>query len=180
MAAALSCQRCEQGFEARRSDAMWCPTCRTARAKERSHLYERRQRASCPSCGVSMVRGALLCRSCDNKARSQRHLGEGNPSWKGGRTRAGGYVYHRIQPGSGGSAYRAEHILVWEQANGPLPKDWVVHHLNGIKDDNRLENLLAMPRKMHATRDLFGPYEERIRQLERANKHSMSSGRKQQ
>jgi len=43
-----------------------------------------------------------------------------------------------------------EHILVWEQVHGePLPKGWVIHHLNGIKSDNRPSNLVAFPSKKH-------------------------------
>jgi hypothetical protein len=34
-----------------------------------------------------------------------------------------------------------EHRYVWEQANGKIPKGMQIHHINGIKDDNRLENL---------------------------------------
>ena len=33
------------------------------------------------------------------------------------------------------------HRLVWHALNGPIPKGLVVNHKNGIKDDNRPENL---------------------------------------
>ena len=69
----------------------------------------------------------------------------------------------------GGGAYRPEHRIVWEQTHGQtLPSTWVVHHLNGVKDDNRPENLAAMPRHEHHThpRKALVPYEERIQELE--------------
>jgi hypothetical protein len=79
-------------------------------------------------------------------------------------------VYRRVKkPGYKGHPYRAEHILVWEEAHGkPLPKGWVVHHLNGIKDDNRPENLLALSRGAHHKHPFpsIEPYQARIRELE--------------
>ncbi len=47
------------------------------------------------------------------------------------------------------NGWKLEHRFVWETLHGKLPKGWVVHHINGIKTDNRPENLLGMPRGEH-------------------------------
>ena len=33
------------------------------------------------------------------------------------------------------------HRMVWEEIHGPIPKGMQIHHINGKKDDNRIENL---------------------------------------
>jgi hypothetical protein len=38
---------------------------------------------------------------------------------------------------------------VWIDANGPIPKNWVVHHLDHCKTHNNINNLMAMSRGLH-------------------------------
>lgn len=75
---------------------------------------------------------------------SQRHLGSKNYFWKGGRTKnAMGYIriYSPNHPSSLHN-YVLEHRLIMEKIIGRyLTRNEIVHHKNGIKDDNRPENL---------------------------------------
>lgn len=79
------------------------------------------------------------CAACRNES------GSANSNWRGGRTRhKRGYimVWAPEHPRSGNGSYVFEHILVMEEMLGrPLLPGENVHHLNGIKDDNRPENL---------------------------------------
>ena len=88
-------------------------------------------------------------------------------NWKGGRRVHLGYIKLKQprHPHADKQGYVFEHVLVWEAANNQaLPLDWVIHHLNGVKDDNRAENLAAMPRNEHDR--LIATYRNRILLLE--------------
>src|ERR1700746_2449098 len=63
------------------------------------------------------------------KTSSQSPGGYGTISRKG---------YRRI-----GIRYRSwlEHVLVWEHHHGPIPQGFTLHHKNGDKLDNMIENL---------------------------------------
>ena len=81
--------------------------------------------------------------------------GAKHPRFSGYRAtkNTGGYIleYKPEHPRAGKNGYVGQHILVWEEANGkPLPEAWIVHHLNGIKNDNRPENLAGLSTRAHS------------------------------
>ena len=100
--------------------------------------------------------------------RGEKNSGINNPNYRNGRTQNGpdGYVFIlKPEHPKAKQGYVSEHLLVWEQSHGKqLPKGWLIHHLNGIKNDNRPENLEAMEVKTHV--HLISKLQSRIRYLE--------------
>ena len=62
-----------------------------------------------------------------------------------GYTRKDGY--REFQLGKRKRAF--EHRLVWERIKGTIPVGYVIHHINGITSDNRIENLQCISRAAH-------------------------------
>jgi hypothetical protein len=118
-----TCVECNREFRPS-SRHLRCPGCRA--------------KSVCACGGVKQVKSAT-CGSC-------RTVGESfNGNWKGGRTmHKAGYLMIRVpgHPRAGRSPYIFEHILVAESmlCRFLVPGE-TVHHLNGVRDDNRPENL---------------------------------------
>jgi len=79
-------------------------------------------------------------------------------TWKGGRHYQNGYIliYQPEHPRANSTGYIFEHRLVMEQKLGRhLLRSEKVHHLNGIRDDNRPENLELMSLSSHTLKEMF-------------------------
>ncbi len=96
--------------------------------------------------------------------------GKRNGNWKGGRhLNHSGYIdiLNPDHTEKSKTYYILEHIWVWQKVhNKKLPDGYIVHHLNGIKTDNRPENLIAMKRNSHSPLSIVEPYKRKIRELE--------------
>ena len=87
--------------------------------------------------------------------RSLARKGEKGANWKGGKKKnRQGYilVLHPEHERADKNGYVMEHIYVFEKETGiKVPNNCCIHHLNEIKDDNRIENLCLMLKSAHST-----------------------------
>lgn len=129
--------------------------------KELGHksIWNKWQWCACESCGkerwVTITRRGptdLFCRNCGCKDRPQ---GAECAEWQGGRVKEGPYIKVWVSDNDffasmGHHRYIREHRLVMARHLGRLLASWeLVHHKNGIKDDNRLENLALVLNGQH-------------------------------
>jgi hypothetical protein len=124
---------------------------------------------ACPHCGKErwidkyylIKNPSLMCRSCMMKFCSNRWFGNpqkgsDNPRWRGGRKDTEGYNAIRMFPGDdfypqrSQDGYILEHRLVMMRHLGrPLLSSEIVHHLDGNRYNNKLENLQLTTRGTH-------------------------------
>ncbi len=110
--------------------ALWL--CRCDCGQERTVLASNLRSGRTVSCGCFKV-------ETRTKVQGNRH-----PKWKGGRRVENGYVVlsNADYPGAKPFNKTAEHVVVMARHLGrPLRPGESVHHKNGIRGDNRIENL---------------------------------------
>lgn len=114
--------------------------------------YERRKTIpkTCLYCGIDYLASShdqKFCSvSCNAAFQNKGKMGPASRRWRGGRLRRqDGYVrvYEPDNPMAHKDGYVYEHRLEAGKKYGFLkyPSELTTHHLNGIKDDNRPENL---------------------------------------
>jgi len=152
----------EIGMKSHRAKFMWieCPYCKNKRwvlvlKGKTTSLY-------CVHCSRKGEQG-IAGRKLLSKINKGRFVGNKSHAWKGGKClTSGGYVVISLYPGD--PFYRmgshnpkksprsetSEHRLVMARHLGRcLKKNEIVHHKNGIKDDNRIENLELISNSKH-------------------------------
>lgn len=124
MGTVRNCCECGKEFKDSEGKRKKCHACRQSKMPCKSE--------NCSKYVYASLRYSGYCKSCLNML-------ELNPNWRGGKVKhAAGYIMLRQPDGK----YALEHRLVMEKALGrSLSPNENVHHMNGIRSDNRLENL---------------------------------------
>lgn len=103
--------------------------------------------------------------------KAKLRTGDKSSNWKGGYIHNGKYIYiySPNHPNKTKENYVCEHRLLMEKKIGRyLKKDEVVHHINGIKTDNRIENLVLIKnqsehnKKHKIKRNSLGQFSKKI------------------
>lgn len=104
--------------------------------------------------------------------RSEARKGEKGSNWKGGISKTNkGYKLIKMPNHNKANkhGYVLEHIFIFENETGiNIPKNCCIHHINGNKSDNRIENLCLMLTSAHTKYHNLG------RQFSDETKHKMS------
>jgi len=151
--------------------------------KSTKYVKSRKIWASCKYCKkerwVQIVGGKprwASCRSCGPKFTDNKPTGVSHYNWKGGITKHGGGYLMQLVDGDSPywdmvktrSKQVFQHRLVMAEHLGRcLGTKEIVHHLNGIRDDNRIENLALVTLKDHDHNTLNAVLQARIRELEK-------------
>ncbi len=153
--------------------------------KEDTRAYQRE--VECPNCLETRriykydTRVTNLCQACWF-AQGANGKGDKATFWRGGVTWSSGYKFLYVTDNSPYAAMRRkrtnyvrEHRLVMAAYLGRCLESWeVVHHINGVKHDNRIENLELLPQVKDHLPDMvlksrLGELEKRVTQLEADN-----------
>lgn len=139
----------------------------------------------CEGCGqrfvvepyrVRLGAGRFCSKRCAN--RHSNPPGAGSTRWRGGRildTKGYVFVHRPGHPLAQSRGYVAEHRLVLHEAGVDIPPGHVVHHVNGVKGDNRPENLQVLSVADHNRLTTSVPRPTRRKRTEQERSHGEAS-----
>lgn len=155
------CKQCNKEFEGipsevKRKRSLFC-------SRECYFNWRKNNRTIiCKECGKIFLRRNSFQRFCSYNCWVNYYQKIGwkkriHKEWKG----KNGYI---IKGGFNGA--KLEHRIIWEKYYGKIPKDHIIHHLNGKRSDNRIGNLALVSRKKHEKYTLIKIHKKRILELE--------------
>lgn len=139
----------------------YCTDCRPQILKNQLNYYQRKKNKKqykCIDCSTPVCGENRRCNPCRAKRmRSDKY------KWLGkGRTiDTAGYIRIKIN-----GHFIPEHRYLWEQIYGKLPFTWQVHHLDGVKTNNAMDNLYACSISYHHSSKFVSILQDRIKSLE--------------
>lgn len=117
---------------------------------------------ACIECGKERWVQFRKGKPVNNRCKGYSKKGNKN-NWTGGRYKnLNGYILVWIDSKNPFSKmksdrnYILEHRLIMAKHLGRCLESWeIIHHINGVKDDNRLENLFLMTQNKHSELDSY-------------------------
>jgi len=100
-------------------------------------------------CRIKQFKHAICSKKCF-KAIAPK--GKTHYNWKNGRRKCKGYmdIFKPNHPNAKKNGYIAEHRYVMSKfLKRPLTKDEFVHHVDGVRTNNKIKNLKLMNKKLH-------------------------------
>jgi len=147
-----SCLACGQSYAVKQYAQRFCSKSCCTRWHNTHRELKPNIKYICVVCGAIVLKylepskqASTAMKFCSRQCKGKVLRRENHPMWNGGKSvNDQGYVLVHApnHPLSGKRKYVREHRLVVEQALGRyLLQEEVVHHINGDRQDNRLENL---------------------------------------
>ena len=127
--------------------------------------------SACETCGKERWRALVNGKPKNTSCHRCSQIGSNNSRWTGGKQRHNkGYITVKLQPDdfffsmTHQYGYVMEHRLVIAKHIGRCLHSWeIVHHRNGIKDDNRLENIQLVSELGHQQTIRFGMIVDKLK-----------------
>jgi hypothetical protein len=142
----MKCKTCFETFIPKRTKQRYCSR-RCNAISQSKKIASKFVCPRCPICGKDTARSSRA-KYCSLKCQGLGKRGNNHHNWHGGiRKHPEGYIYiySKDHPFADKSGYILEHRLTMEKKIGRyLTRTEVIHHINGIKNDNRIENLVLL------------------------------------
>lgn len=149
-----NCNQCGQTYSGRGKN--YCSNSCAIRFKHKTGVmtypkWGRLPIKSCPICGKQFKpvrsKDVYCSKKCFHESITVRMSGKNHPMWKNGKSKS---VQGYILVSQGKGVQKLEHRLVMEKHLGrKLLRTEHVHHINGDKTDNSIENLSVLSTSEH-------------------------------